>query len=135
MEFGTYLILYVMTVVVFFAIDIVWLGVISKKFYDKHLGELRSEKVNWTAGLIFYFIFIFGIVFFVIAPAVDASNIIIAITSGALFGFVSYATYDLTNLATLKNWPVTVTIVDLIWGTFLSASTSTIVYLLFSIFN
>lgn len=135
MGFGEFMILYLMTVVVFFAIDIVWLGVISKKFYDKQLGKLRSEKVNWTAGLIFYFIFIFGIVFFVISPAVDQSNILITITSGALFGFVAYATYDLTNLATLKNWPVTVTIVDLIWGTFLSASTSTIVYLLFTIFN
>lgn len=135
MDFWTFIILYLMTVVVFFAIDIVWLGVISKKFYDKHLGSLRSDKVNWTAGLIFYFIFIFGIVFFVIYPAVDAVNIVTAIVSGALFGFVAYATYDLTNLATLKNWPITVTIVDLIWGTFLSASTSTIVYLLFSAFN
>lgn len=135
MDFWSFLILYLLTVVVFFAIDIVWLGVISKKFYRDQLGALMSPKVNWTAAIIFYLIFIFGIVFFVIYPAVAGDNITMAIGYGALFGFIAYATYDLTNLATIKGWPTLVTVVDLVWGSFLSASTSTLVFLLYNLIS
>ena len=135
MDFWSFLILYLLTVVVFFAIDIVWLGVISKKFYRDQLGAVMSPKVNWTAAIIFYLIFIFGIVFFVIYPAVAGDNITMAIGYGALFGFIAYATYDLTNLATIKGWPTLVTVVDLVWGSFLSASTSTLVFLLYNLIS
>lgn len=135
MDFWIFLILYLLTVVVFFAIDIIWLGVISKKFYRDQLGALMSPKVNWTAAIIFYLIFIFGIVFFVIYPAVTGDDITMAIGYGALFGFIAYATYDLTNLATIKGWPTLVTVVDLVWGSFLSASTSTLVFLLYNLIS
>ena len=135
MDFWIFLILYLLTVVVFFAIDIIFRSVISKKFYRDQLGALMSPKVNWTAAIIFYLIFIFGIVFFVIYPAVTGDDITMAIGYGALFGFIAYATYDLTNLATIKGWPTLVTVVDLVWGSFLSASTSTLVFLLYNLIS
>lgn len=113
----------------FLIIDLLWLGIIAKKFYRKHLGFLMSDDVNWFAAIIFYLIFIAGIVLFVVNPALEADSFRHALVYGALFGFVSYSTYDLTNLATLKNWPILITIVDLIWGTVLSASVSVITFL------
>lgn len=120
--------LYLITLPVFFAIDMIWLGFIAKDFYREHLGQLLSPNVNWTAAIIFYLMFIAGLVVFVISPAVEKGSWTYALIYGALFGLITYATYDLTNLATLKDWSVKVTIVDLIWGMFLSASVSTISY-------
>lgn len=119
--------LYLMTFVVFFLVDIVWLSVISKKLYKEYLGHLMGP-VNWPAALIFYFLFIAGLVFFVITPAIEKESLVYAITVGAFFGLITYGTYDLTNLATLKDWPVTITVIDLIWGTFLNAATAGITY-------
>lgn len=116
-----------MTLVIFFLVDIVWLGVISKKLYKEYLGHLMGP-VNWPAALIFYALFIAGLVFFVITPAIEKESLVYAITVGAFFGLITYGTYDLTNLATLKDWPVTITIIDLIWGTFLNAATAGITY-------
>ncbi len=120
---------YTLTFVVFFLVDIVWLGFISKKLYAKYMGNLRSEKVNWPAALIFYFLFIGGLVYFVINPAIDKGNLMNAILVGGFFGMITYSTYDLTNLATLKDWPVVITVIDIIWGTFLNAATAGITYL------
>lgn len=119
--------LYLMTLVIFFLVDIVWLGVISKKLYKEYLGHLMGP-VNWPAALIFYAMFIAGLVFFVINPAIEKQSLFYAVSVGAFFGLITYGTYDLTNLATLKDWPVTITIIDLIWGTFLNAATSGITY-------
>ncbi len=119
--------LYLLTLVIFFLVDIVWLGVISKKLYKEYLGHLMGP-VNWPAALIFYALFIAGLVFFVITPAIEKESLVYAITVGAFFGLITYGTYDLTNLATLKDWPVTITIIDLIWGTFLNAATAGITY-------
>ncbi|HSR03282.1 MAG TPA: DUF2177 family protein [Proteiniclasticum sp.] len=119
--------LYLMTLVIFFLVDIVWLGVISKKLYKEYLGHLMGP-VNWPAALIFYALFIAGLVFFVITPAIEKESLVYAITVGAFFGLITYGTYDLTNLATLKDWPVTITVIDLIWGTFLNAATAGITY-------
>lgn len=113
---------------VFFAIDMVWLGFIAKDFYRGQIGALMKSDVNWTAAIIFYMIFIAGLVVFVIAPAVEKGSWTHALLFGALFGLVCYATYDLTNLALAKDWPLLVTIVDLAWGAVLSASVSTITY-------
>ena len=124
--------LFLVAFVVFLIIDLVWLGLIAKKFYKKHLGFLMSENVNWTAAIIFYIIFIVGIVLFVVTPALEAKSFSHALVYGALFGFVTYSTYDLTNLATLKNWPVLITIIDLIWGTILATSVSAITFLIFN---
>ena len=89
-----------------------------------------APKVNWTAAIIFYFIFIAGLVFFAINPAIEKESLKYAILVGGFFGFIAYSTYDLTNLATLKDWPLNITIIDIIWGTFLNAATSGITFLL-----
>lgn len=119
---------YALTLVIFFLVDIVWLGVISKKLYKEYLGHLMAPNVNWAAALVFYFLFIAGLVFFVIMPAIEKGDLMYAITLGAFFGLITYGTYDLTNLATLEDWPLNITIIDLIWGTFLNAATSGITY-------
>lgn len=113
---------------VFFAIDMVWLGFVAKDFYRGQIGALMKSDVNWTAAIIFYMIFIAGLVVFVIAPAVEKGSWTHALLFGALFGLVCYATYDLTNLALAKDWPLLVTLVDLAWGAALSASVSTATY-------
>jgi uncharacterized membrane protein len=115
---------------VFFAIDMLWLGLIAKDFYAKQIGGLMKPNINWTAAIIFYLIFIAGLVAFVIMPAVVKNSWSHAVLMGALFGFVCYATYDLTNLAVAKDWPIFVTIIDLIWGAVLAASVSVITYLI-----
>jgi uncharacterized membrane protein len=116
--------LYLIALVVFFVIDMVWLGAVAKGFYRKHLGSLLSPKVNWPAAILFYLLFILGLLLFVIKPALTGGKPLLALSLGALLGLVSYATYDLTNLATLKDWPLTVTIVDLIWGSVLGGAVS-----------
>ncbi|MCX6820114.1 MAG: DUF2177 family protein [Candidatus Adlerbacteria bacterium] len=124
--------LYAIALPVFFAIDMVWLGLVAKDFYRGQIGTLMKSDVNWTAGIIFYLIFIVGLVVFVITPAVERGSWTHALLFGALFGLVCYATYDLTNLATLKDWPLLVTIVDLAWGAVLAASVSTATYFIAS---
>jgi uncharacterized membrane protein len=124
MNFSKMLLSYLLTTVVFFAIDLVWLGLIAKNLYRKYLGEMLSEKVNWGAALIFYLLFIVGIFLFVIIPAIEKQSAIRALVLGAIFGLITYATYDLTNYATLKGFPLNVVIIDLIWGTFLTATVS-----------
>ncbi|MEP2772050.1 MAG: DUF2177 family protein [Fulvivirga sp.] len=124
MPFYKLLLSYLLTAVVFFAIDLLWLGVIAKGLYNKWLGHLLAEKVNWIAAIVFYLLFIVGIFIFSILPAVDKNSVSRAIILGALFGFFTYATYDLTNLATLDNWPLKVVFVDIAWGMVLTASVS-----------
>lgn len=124
--------LYLIALTVFFAIDMVWLVLVAKKFYQEQIGFLMKPDINWFAAIIFYLLFIAGLVTFVISPAIEKHSWVHALLFGALFGLITYATYDLTNLATLKNWPILVTIVDLIWGTVLSASISVITYLIFN---
>jgi len=124
MPIGKAVILYVLTVPVFFAIDMVWLGLISKKFYARQIGHLMAPKVQWAPALIFYFLFIAGILVFAVLPAVEKGSWSKALISGALFGLFTYATYDLTNLATLRGWPLLVTVIDLVWGMVLTAAVS-----------
>lgn len=121
---------YFLTLVVFFLIDMIWLGLVAKGFYRRHLGSLMSPNVNWISAILFYLLFIFGLLVFVIRPAFTGGSPLDALLYGALFGLVSYATYDLTNLATLKDWPLVVTVVDLIWGTVLGGAVSFISTLL-----
>lgn len=121
------IILYFISVPVFFVIDMIWLGFVAKDFYRSQIGHLLGA-VNWSAALIFYFLFLIGLLIFVINPAIDAHSLSRAFVYGALFGFFTYATYDLTNLATLKDWPLLVSIVDMVWGAVLSASVSGVTY-------
>jgi uncharacterized membrane protein len=118
------LIMYLITLAVFFLIDMIWLGVVAKGFYRRHLGPMLSPKVNWAAAVLFYLLFIVGLLVFVIKPALVGGEPLKALLLGALFGLISYATYDLSNLATLKDWPLVVTVVDLIWGTVLGGAVS-----------
>lgn len=120
--------LYAIALPVFFAIDMLWLGLIAKNFYREQIGTLMKPDVNWTAAVIFYLIFIAGLVTFVISPAVEKNSWTHALIFGAFFGLVCYATYDLTNLAVAKDWPLLVTVVDLVWGAVLAASVSVITY-------
>ncbi len=106
----------------------VWLALVAKGFYARQIGFLMKPDVNWAAAIIFYLLFIVGLVQFVITPALEKHSWTHALLFGALFGLITYATYDLTNLATLKDWPILVTIVDLIWGAVLAAAVSSITY-------
>ncbi|SFC02066.1 Uncharacterized membrane protein [Alkalibacterium subtropicum] len=123
-----FLITYAITFVVFFVVDLIWLGLVAKDFYKDQIGSLMKDNTNWVAAVIFYCIFILGLVFFVINPALQSESILDALLRGMFFGFIAYSTYDLTNLATLDKWPLKVTIVDLIWGTTLGGLVSFISY-------
>jgi uncharacterized membrane protein len=114
--------IYLLTLVIFLAIDSLWLGLAAPKFYESQIGYIMTDKPNFLAAGIFYLLFIFGLLVFVIEPGLAGDSISTTVLRGALFGSVTYATYDLTNLATLEGWPVLVTVVDLIWGTVLSAT-------------
>lgn len=120
--------LYLVTVPIFFIIDMLWLGLIAKDFYQVKLANFLGP-VNWTAAIIFYLLFIIGIIIFSVAPALEAQSLSKAIMFGALFGFFTYATYDLTNLATLKDWPILVVVVDIVWGMVLTGSVAAASYL------
>ncbi len=135
MPFSKLIIGYLLTAVVFFAIDMLWLGLIAKGLYNKYLGSFLAEQVNWTAAVIFYLLFIVGIFIFAIMPAVEKDSLMKAILLGALFGFFTYATYDLTNLATLKDWPLKIVLIDIVWGAVLTASVSTSGFLIMKWLN
>lgn len=123
--------LYGIAFVLFLIIDLIWLGLIAKNLYQNQIGSLLKTDTNWTAAIIFYLLFIGGLVFFAIQPSITSETLWKAMLYGALFGFITYATYDLTNLATLEGWPIKITIIDLMWGSFLGASTSSLTYVLY----
>lgn len=108
--------LFLTSAVVFLVFDLFWLLVASKKMYQQFIGDLMGD-VRLAPAVIFYFIYVVGVTFFVLLPGTEKGSLGYTILAGALFGLVCYATYDLTNLATLKDWPITMTIIDLVWGT------------------
>jgi uncharacterized membrane protein len=108
--------LYALTLLVFLAVDLLWLGVLARGFYQTHLGPLLAPAVNWPAALLFYLLYVVGILVFAVLPGLAKDSLAVAAGWGALFGFFTYATYDLTNLATLKDWPLRVVVVDILWG-------------------
>ena len=119
-----YLKLYLASLAVFFAVDMVWLVFVARSFYKKYLGYIMAPTVNWVPAIIFYLLFIVGILVFVVLPGVKENSLQSTILKALLFGLITYATYDLTNLATINQWPLTVTLIDLIWGMVLSAIVS-----------
>ena len=121
--------LFLTSAIVFLIFDLFWLLVVSKKMYQHFIGQLMGE-VKLDPAVIFYVLYVIGVVFFVLLPGVEKQSILYTIGAGALFGLICYATYDLTNLATLKDWPVKMTIIDLAWGTGVTAVTSAIVYMI-----
>lgn len=134
MTIANFIKIYLITIPIFFAIDMIWLGLLARNFYQEQLGHLMRTNVNWTAAIIFYLIFIVGLVVFVISPAIEKTSWTHSLIYGALFGLIAYATYDLTNLATMKDFPLTVAVVDMIWGMILSASVSIVSYFISSKF-
>ncbi|WP_409432408.1 DUF2177 family protein [Litorimonas sp. RW-G-Af-16] len=122
MSASTALIAFVATVVFFFAIDMVWLAKVARGFYAEQLGDLMAENVHWGVALAFYTLYCVGIVIFAVRPGLTANSALTAVMWGALFGFFCYATYDLTNLATTRDWPAKMVIVDIIWGTVLTGT-------------
>ncbi len=121
--------------IVFLLIDIIWLAKIAPSFYKSHLGHLMADKVSYIPALVFYLSYIVALLVFVVNPAVESQSILKALYLGALIGFVMYGTYDLTNMATLRDWPLVVTIADLVWGTFITSITSVISTFLIMKFN
>ncbi|WP_286181154.1 DUF2177 family protein [Bacillus sp. ISL-37] len=116
--------IYSVTFVVFLMLDSVWLGVISPALYKEQIGHLLAPEVNWTAAVMFYILFIAGLVFFAVNPSIQQNSWKAALRNGAFFGLVCYATYDLTNQATMRDWPLLITAIDLMWGTFICGISS-----------
>lgn len=125
-----YLVAWIATAVTFFAIDLVWLGVVARSFYRDRIGALMLDQINISAAVLFYLIYVVGIVIFAVAPALQSGSWITALVFGALFGFFAYATYDMTNLATLRGWPLEVVVVDILWGTFITGASATIGFII-----
>lgn len=120
---------YLTSLVTFFAVDMVWLGMMAKRFYRPTLGDILLPGVNMAPAIVFYILFPIGLVFFAVAPALRAGSISTALMYGAMFGFFTYATYDLTNQATVRNWTTQLTVVDAAWGSVLAAATAAVSYL------
>ena len=116
--------LYFITLAVFFVIDILWLGLVARNLYSKYLGYLMTSKTIWLAAILFYLLFVVGLLVFVVLPGLADNSLKTTLLRAALFGLITYATYDLTNLATVKDWPILITVVDLAWGTLLSVLVS-----------
>lgn len=129
----SFLYIYLISIPVFIFFDLLWLGLVAKNFYQKRLGYLLGE-VNWVVAIIFYLLFLLGMSFFVTVPAIIAGDILKALIMGSAFGCVTYATYDLTNQATIKKWPVSVTIVDMVWGTFLGGAVAVLTFVIYGVF-
>jgi uncharacterized membrane protein len=120
------IITYLVSLVVLLSLDLLWLGFIAKSFYQKYLGNILAENVNWTAAVLFYLVYTFGIIVFCVMP--NTASLVKTALFGALFGFIAYATYDLTNLATLKGFPLNVAVVDIIWGAVITCLISVSAY-------
>lgn len=114
--------LYLASLFVFLALDAIWLGVVARQFYRDQLGDLMRPDPRWGAAALFYALFVAGVVAFVTIPAITRDSVPRALLFGALFGLVTYATYDLTNLAVLRGFPVLGAVVDLAWGATISAA-------------
>ena len=122
--------IYILTIIIFFIVDILWLGVVAKSYYRRQLDGILSQNVNWTAAALFYLIYIGGIIFFAVRPSIEAQSVAKAALLGALYGLFTYATYDLTNMATIEGWPLQFAVVDIGWGIVLCSSVSSLSYLI-----
>lgn len=120
--------LYAISLVTFFAIDVTWLGVVAKQFYNQQLGHLTRADVQWIPAVVFYLIYVAAIVVLCVKPALERTSISHAFALGALFGLAAYAAFDLTALALLKDYPLRGAVVDLLWGTALTATVSAVTF-------
>ena len=124
----TYLIAYVATAVVFFGLDFAWISLTVKSLYKAQLGSLMLDKPNMVVGGVFYLIYVVGVIVFAVLPAVSEGNWLRALWAGALLGVIAYGTFDLTNQAILAGWSSTVSMADMAWGTFATATAATAGY-------
>jgi len=128
--------LYLLTAAVFFAVDLIWLAAVADAFYQRHLGHLLADRVDWIAAVLFYAVYIAGIVVFVLAPALrERARVRKVAVMGGLLGLLCYATFDLTNLALIRGWPAIVAVVDIAWGTVLTGTVAAVTYALFRRFE
>lgn len=118
----TWIAAYIAAAISFLALDALWLGVVARGLYQREFGAMLLEKPNMAAAVAFYALYLVGIVVFAVKPALEAGGWSRALLQGALFGLIAYATYDLTNLATLKGFPIRVVAPDLMWGAFVTAA-------------
>lgn len=130
-----HILLYILTFIVFLGIDMIWLLVITKNFYSEEIGHLMAEKALLLPAFIFYLLFVIGVLVFAVIPGYEAQSISKTLMLSALFGLITYATYDLTNLATLRDWPIKVTIIDMIWGTTIASITGVAGYYIANLIN
>lgn len=119
-----YLLLLAISAIIFIFMDLLWLGVIAKSFYRARLGFILSDKVNWAAAVIFYFIYCAGVLWFAVLPSLENGEWHTALINGCLLGLLCYATYDLTNMATIAKWPLQITLIDIAWGAFITGTVS-----------
>ena len=119
---------YFVTLAVFGAVDLLWLGLVAKDFYRQSIGHLMGTGFNIPAAIAFYLIYVAGLIFFAVQPAIAANDWKNALWLGLAFGFFAYATYDLTNLATLKDWPLSLSLADMAWGSVLSGFAAAVGY-------
>lgn len=124
-----YLKLYLVSLAAFFAIDMLWLGLAARSFYQQQIGFLMAPRPNWIVAVIFYLLFVVGLLVFVVLPGLGANSLKTTLERAALYGLITYATYDLTNLATLEDWPALLSMVDMLWGTVLSVLVSSISFI------
>jgi uncharacterized membrane protein len=125
MMFQTYAVAYLSTAIVFFGVDFVWLSTMTSRFYRSRMGDMLLDQPNFAAAGLFYLVYVAGVVYLAVIPAVNAGNFATALVGGAVLGLIAYGTYDMTNLATLKNWSLSLSIVDMAWGTFLTSLAAT----------
>ncbi len=127
-SYSDVLLLYIVGLVAFFIIDMLWLGIVAKKFYAKEMEGLLAPTIRWNSAILFYLLFVAGIIVFAVIPALYTQELVVAAVLGGLYGFFTYMTYDLTNRATLVRWPMRLVIVDIVWGVIISTIVAVSVY-------
>jgi uncharacterized membrane protein len=116
MDFYRIVFVYAASLFVFLVVDFIWLGWVAQPFYHRQLGDLLSQRVNWAAAIAFYMVYIVGLMIFCIVPALGRESLTSAVVLGGLYGFFTYATYELTNYALIRDWPAALVPVDIAWG-------------------
>ena len=131
----SYLLQYIISFLVFLGIDLLWLGIVARRLYVYYMGHLLRTPPNWPVAFLFYGLFVLGLMIFCISPALQKNSVTHAIKMGALYGFFTYMTYDLTNWAVLKDWPPGIVWIDILWGTVLAMSVAGLSTLIILRFN
>lgn len=126
MSFGKLLVLYAICTVAFFALDFIWLSTAVPRLYRPYLGDLLAEQPKIGVAVAFYLLYVIGVIVFAVIPGLKEGSVLAALWRGALFGFLAYATYDLTNLSTIRDWSWQISAIDMVWGTVLNSAVAVI---------